>query len=89
MRETVGVRQTNLARLLQLVHRGGPLSRAALTEATGLNRSTIADLVGELVDEGLVVERAPDPSRRVGRPSPSSPPTRTCSPWRSTPKWMP
>ncbi|CAN7176475.1 ROK family transcriptional regulator [Microbacterium sp. LjRoot45] len=70
MRETVGVRQTNLARLLQLVHRGGPLSRAALTEATGLNRSTIADLVGELVDEGLVVERAPDPSRRVGRPSP-------------------
>lgn len=70
MRETVGVRQTNLARLLHLVHHGGPLSRAALTEATGLNRSTIADLVAELVAEGLVVERAPDPSRRVGRPSP-------------------
>ncbi|GAA2985480.1 putative NBD/HSP70 family sugar kinase [Microbacterium terrae] len=65
-----GVRQRNLARLLRLVHVDGPLSRAALTEATGLNRSTIADLVGRLVDEGLVEERAPDPARRVGRPSP-------------------
>ena len=52
------------------MHLEGPLSRASLTETTGLNRSTIADLVGELGREGLVVERAPDPSRRVGRPSP-------------------
>ena len=65
-----GVRQRNLARILRLVHLDGPLSRATLTEATGLNRSTIADLVGELAREGLVQERAPDPSRRVGRPSP-------------------
>ena len=65
-----GVRQRNLARLLRLVHVDGPLSRAALTEATGLNRSTIADLVATLVRQGLVEERAPDPSRRVGRPSP-------------------
>ncbi|KQZ85896.1 transcriptional regulator [Microbacterium sp. Root166] len=64
------VRQRNLARLLRLVHLEGPLSRATLTEATGLNRSTIADLVAELVGAGLVEERAPDPSRRVGRPSP-------------------
>lgn len=65
-----GVRQRNLARLLRLVHVRGPQSRAHLTEATGLNRSTVADLVGELVMLGLVEERAPDPSRRVGRPSP-------------------
>ncbi len=65
-----GVRQRNLSRLLRLVHLDGPLSRASLTEATGLNRSTIADLVAELVRSGLVEERAPDPSRRVGRPSP-------------------
>lgn len=64
------VRRRNLARVLRLVHVDGPLSRAALTEATGLNRSTVADLVAELVDEGLVREHAPDPSRRVGRPSP-------------------
>ncbi|GAA5203558.1 ROK family transcriptional regulator [Microbacterium jejuense] len=67
---TEGVRQRNLARLLRLVHLEGPLSRASLTETTGLNRSTIADLVGELGRLGLVEERAPDPSRRVGRPSP-------------------
>jgi predicted NBD/HSP70 family sugar kinase len=67
---TEGVRQRNLARLLRMVHVDGPLSRAALTEQTGLNRSTVADLVGELVQRGLAVERAPDPSRRVGRPSP-------------------
>ena len=65
-----GVRQHNLARLLRLVHHRGPLSRAALTEATGLNRSTIGGLVLELATSGLVEERAPDPSRRVGRPSP-------------------
>ena len=70
MRDAAGVRQTNLARLLQIVHRDGPRSRAELTEITGLNRSTIADLTGELVDSGLAVERAPDPVGRVGRPSP-------------------
>lgn len=68
--DSVGIRQTNLSRVLRLVHVGGPLSRAALTEATGLNRSTIADLIGTLVDGGLVEERAPDPVGRVGRPSP-------------------
>jgi predicted NBD/HSP70 family sugar kinase len=70
MNETVGSRQANLARLLRLAHFEGPVSRATLTAATGLNRSTIADLVGDLVALGVVEERAPDPSRRVGRPSP-------------------
>jgi predicted NBD/HSP70 family sugar kinase len=65
-----GVRQRNLARVLRIVHLEGPLSRASLTELTGLNRSTIGDLVAELVAAELVEERAPDPSRRVGRPSP-------------------
>jgi predicted NBD/HSP70 family sugar kinase len=70
MNETVGSRQANLARVLRLAHLEGPVSRATLTAATGLNRSTIADLVGDLVALGVVEERAPDPSRRVGRPSP-------------------
>ncbi|MFS0894325.1 ROK family transcriptional regulator [Microbacterium sp. 179-I 3D3 NHS] len=65
-----GVRARNLARVLRLVHLGGPQSRSQLTAATGLNRSTIADLVAELVTEGWVVERGPDPAGRVGRPSP-------------------
>ena len=70
MNDPVGSRQANLSRLLRLVHLDGPVSRATLTGATGLNRSTIADLVGDLASLGLVEERAPDPSRRVGRPSP-------------------
>ena len=36
-----GVRARNLARVLRLVHLGGAQSRAQLTTATGLNRSTI------------------------------------------------
>ena len=68
--EPVGTRRHNLARVLGLVHEEGPLSRAALTERTGLNRSTIAALVSELADLGLVSEQIPDAPGRVGRPSP-------------------
>lgn len=66
----LGTRPHNLARILRLVHENGGQSRAALTEQTGLNRSTIADLVAELVRRGLVDERVPDVPGRVGRPSP-------------------
>jgi predicted NBD/HSP70 family sugar kinase len=64
------VRRHNLSVVLGLAHRAGGLSRAQLTRHTGLNRSTIADLVGELVDRDLVVETGPDASGQVGRPSP-------------------
>ncbi|QOC26522.1 ROK family transcriptional regulator [Microbacterium hominis] len=66
-----GVRRANLSRVLRLVHEDGPLSRAALTESTGLNRSTIGALVADLVAAGLASEGAPEVHRRVGRPSPS------------------
>lgn len=65
-----GVRQTNLSAVLGLVHAAGPRSRSALTQATGLNRSTIAALVGELAERGLVIETDPVGIARVGRPSP-------------------
>ncbi|WP_243230755.1 ROK family transcriptional regulator [Microbacterium sp. CIAB417] len=65
-----GVRRTNLGEVLRLVHHRGARSRAALTADTGLNRSTVADLVAELASRGLVVEQEPDATRRVGRPSP-------------------
>ena len=63
------VRRRNLSIVLTLVHSTRGLSRAELTRATGLNRSTIAALVGELVELGLVLEGAPDPTNMVGRPS--------------------
>jgi len=66
-----GVRRANLSRVLRLVHEDGPLSRATLTDATGLNRSTVGALVGDLAAAGLVRESAPDLQRRVGRPSPN------------------
>ncbi|NQX10852.1 ROK family protein [Microbacteriaceae bacterium VKM Ac-2855] len=64
------VRRGNLATVLRLVHEGGAQSRSQLTRSTGLNRSTIAALVGELGELGLVRERDPDASNQVGRPSP-------------------
>ena len=65
-----GVRRTNLGEVLRLVHHHGARSRATITADTGLNRSTVADLVSELATRGLVVEQEPDATRRVGRPSP-------------------
>ncbi|WP_267420547.1 MULTISPECIES: ROK family transcriptional regulator [unclassified Curtobacterium] len=50
------VPRRNTARVLRIVHEGGPLTRADLTRLTGLNRSTTLALVGELVDLGLVGE---------------------------------
>ncbi|ROP45205.1 MULTISPECIES: ROK family protein [unclassified Rathayibacter] len=64
------VRRHNLSALLRLVHRGGPRSRSQLTRLTGLNRSTIAALVGELVELGVVHELQPETLNQVGRPSP-------------------
>jgi predicted NBD/HSP70 family sugar kinase len=63
------VRRRNLSIVLTLVHERHGLSRAELTRMTGLNRSTIAALVSELVELGLVLEGAPDPTNLVGRPS--------------------
>jgi predicted NBD/HSP70 family sugar kinase len=66
------VRRDNLAKVIRLVHdaRASGLSRSELTSVTGLNRSTIAALVGELAALGLITESEPLPARRVGRPSP-------------------
>ncbi len=64
------VRRHNLSVILGLVHRSRGLSRSQLTRQTGLNRSTVAALVAELVDRELVVEAEPDSSNQVGRPSP-------------------
>lgn len=70
MPDNPGVRRRNLARILRLTHLHGPHRRAELTEATGLNRSTIGDLVAELVSLGLVSESVPSAAGHVGRPSP-------------------
>jgi predicted NBD/HSP70 family sugar kinase len=64
------VRRHNLSLVLRLVHQSSGVPRSQLTRSTGLNRSTIAALVGELVERELIVEAEPDASNQVGRPSP-------------------
>lgn len=62
--------RTSLGAVLTLLHRDGAASRADLTQATGLNRSTIALIVADLVARGLAVESGALAHGRVGRPSP-------------------
>ena len=63
------VRQHNLSVLLQMIHLHGTVSRSSLTSATGLNRSTISDLVSELQELGFVTETESASPSGVGRPS--------------------
>ena len=64
------VRRHNLGTLLRHVHRAGQVSRAELTSVMGLNRSTIAGLVGELESLGVTERGVPAGGRRgAGRPS--------------------
>ena len=62
------VRRANLSFVLSLLHRLGAQSRSQIVAATGLNRSTVGDLVSELVELGLARESA-GIGGGVGRPS--------------------
>jgi predicted ArsR family transcriptional regulator len=64
------IRRANLSALVQALHAEGPLSRSELGERTGLTRSGIRRLVGELVSIGLVVEEPGESLGQPGRPSP-------------------
>jgi len=64
------VRRHNLTAVLDRLHRSGPMSRSELAHKTGLNRSTIADLIGELGRLGLVEETPGTATAGPGRPSP-------------------
>lgn len=64
------VRRQNLSAILRRLHTAGPVSRAQLTRATGLNRSTVGSLVTDLEDRGLVAESQERYHGVMGRPSP-------------------
>ena len=64
------VRRSNLSAITRAVHAGGPLSRSELVAHTGLTRSAVRSLVGELVAGGLLVETRNEPAGVPGRPSP-------------------
>ncbi|WP_103348725.1 ROK family transcriptional regulator [Amycolatopsis sp. CA-128772] len=62
------MRARNLEVVLGAAGRGGPLTRAALAEVTGLTKSTVSKLVGDLVDAGLLAETGPARAGERGRP---------------------
>ncbi|MCW2538641.1 MAG: family transcriptional regulator [Frankiales bacterium] len=63
------IRRHNVSLVLRHIHQHGEVTRAELTAATGLNRSTIGALVADLVGLGMVEEYVPPGRDRAGRPS--------------------
>ena len=63
------VRRHNLSVVLRHVADRGPRSRAAIAQETGLNKTTVSSLVGELLGFGLVRETELELRGTVGRPA--------------------
>jgi predicted NBD/HSP70 family sugar kinase len=64
------VRRANLSTIIRELHASGPLSRSDLVTRTGLTRSAIRGLIGELVAGDLVSEGPAALDGTPGRPSP-------------------
>ena len=64
------VRRANLSAIVRELHVGGPASRSELVARTGLTRSAIRGLIGELSAADLVAEERAEPAGVPGRPSP-------------------
>jgi len=62
------LRELNRLRVLEVVRERGQVSRADISRQTGLARSTVSSLVGELQRDGLVVERETAVAAQGGRP---------------------
>lgn len=63
------IRRANLSAIVRALHGEGALSRSELGARTGLTRSAIRVLIGELSAAGLVVERSGASFGTPGRPS--------------------
>ncbi|MEU8180909.1 ROK family transcriptional regulator [Micromonospora sp. NPDC049044] len=66
------VRLAHTEALLAQLRSAGPLSRADLIRLTGLSRTTLFDIIGDLIARGVVVEREPALSGQRGRGRPST-----------------
>jgi predicted NBD/HSP70 family sugar kinase len=64
------VRRANLSAIVRELHTDGPLSRSELVARTGLTRTAIRGLIGELVAADLATEEPAVPLGTPGRPSP-------------------
>lgn len=64
------VRRSNLGAIVRELHEHGPSSRSELVARTGLTRSAIRGLIGELAVAGIVTEGQAARLGTPGRPSP-------------------
>ena len=64
------VRRANLSAIVRQLHLRGAQSRSELVARTGLTRTAIRALIGELVAGDLVVEEPGESGGTAGRPSP-------------------
>ncbi|MEB8337799.1 ROK family transcriptional regulator [Streptomyces endophyticus] len=62
------LRYGNVERVLQVLRRQGPSSRADVATATGLSRTTLSGIVGQLLTDGVVTEEPAGPPSGRGRP---------------------
>lgn len=61
-------RQINRRIVLNIIRRSPAMSRADLARRSGMQRSTVSAIVGQLIDEGWLTEGAAGPSVRGRRP---------------------
>ncbi|WP_405060099.1 ROK family protein [Kribbella sp. NBC_01505] len=62
------VRATNLSAVLGFLRANAPCSRAAIAGGTGLNKATITNIVGGLIDRRLIRETE-QTQNKIGRPA--------------------
>lgn len=63
------MRKLNLSLVLRLIHNEAPISRAKIAQKTGLNKSTVSNLVGDLIQRRLIHEIGMRPGVHAGRPA--------------------
>jgi predicted NBD/HSP70 family sugar kinase len=68
------LREANRSRVIDALRHEGSASRTDLVRITGLSRTTITTLVGDLQERGLVVEQEEDAVERPERPGRGRPP---------------
>ncbi|CAM4415590.1 putative NBD/HSP70 family sugar kinase [Paenibacillus endophyticus] len=62
------IKKINTAIVLEAVLKHAPLSRAQISELTGLNKATVSSLVQDLIDSHLVLENGPGQSSGGRKP---------------------
>lgn len=62
------IKKINTAIVLEAVLKHAPLSRAQISERTGLNKATVSSLVQDLIDASLIVETGPGESSGGRKP---------------------